>query len=113
MSLQIQRNLQIRIEEQGKRLQEMFEQQQKLEGGKGKIPSSNTERPQIPAKETQFSSGKDKPESSKIEHASIKEGATDFCFTADEDLNKKESSSENDRTKVSEKAHIGLFHESS
>lgn len=44
--LQIQRNLQIRIEEQGKHLQMMFEQQKKMEEEKKKTSSANSEGPQ-------------------------------------------------------------------
>ena len=42
---QIQRNLQLRIEEQGKYLQQMFEQQRKMENDKSKVSSSNVDDP--------------------------------------------------------------------
>ena len=42
---QIQRNLQLRIEEQGKYLQQMFEQQRKMENDNSKVSSSNVDDP--------------------------------------------------------------------
>lgn len=87
--LQIQRNLQLRIEEQGKQLQMMFEQQRKMEEGKLKASSSDLdEHAQLPTIEKQPSVGDTKAESSDNDHSITKEIPTH------EHTNDKEISSE-------------------
>lgn len=69
--LQIQRNLQFRIEEQGKHLQMMFEQQMKMEEGKLKASSSNTDNNcRSPDTEMRPPVGKAEAESSDHDHQS-------------------------------------------
>ncbi|CAI9301978.1 unnamed protein product [Lactuca saligna] len=57
--LEIQRNLQLRIEEQGKYLQLMFEQQRKMENGRLKPSSSNQDEEDASATEKQKASKND------------------------------------------------------
>lgn len=65
MLLQIQRNLQLRIEEQGKHLELMFEQQRKMEEDKQNASSSNRgDNSPSPTAETQPCVGKTDAESS-------------------------------------------------
>lgn len=117
LSLQIQRNLQLRIEEQGKHLQMMFEQQRKMEEEKRKASSSNSDRPQSPSIEKQPSFGNDKPESSDNDDAATKEFATDVCVSADEPSERKPSDDQapftppTKRAKVNEMSELGVSHE--
>lgn len=76
--LQIQRNLQIRIEEQGKHLQMMFEQQRKMEEEKNKATSANSDRPQ----------------SSNIDDTTAKELTTNDRISEEENPCNKEMPSE-------------------
>ncbi|KAK6144880.1 hypothetical protein DH2020_021700 [Rehmannia glutinosa] len=89
--LQIQRNLQLRIEEQGKHLQMMFEKQRKMEEDKLKASSSsNLDDPSpLPTVEKQPSIHNVKAESSDHDHS----GTTDIPV-ADEHPNKQEILSE-------------------
>lgn len=68
--LQIQRNLQFRIEEQGKHLQMMFEQQRKMEEGKLKASSNTDNSCRSPTTETQPPVCKAEAESSDHDHQS-------------------------------------------
>lgn len=90
--IQIQRNLQLRIEEQGKHLQMMFEQQRKMEEEKSKATSLNLNEPsEIPIVEKQPSVDDTEAESSDHDHSIITEVATETCT---ENQSKKEISSE-------------------
>lgn len=68
-SWQIQRNLQLRIEEQGRHLQMMFEKQRKLEDGKSKVSSSSLDDPTLLQSDAVLPSGNDKSEISEPDHA--------------------------------------------
>lgn len=93
-SLQIQRNLQLRIEEQGKHLQKIFEQQRKMEENKSKASLQNTnELSQCQMIENPPSSGDDKPGPSIDEHSNIKEVTSDPCLSADQEYSCKNSMS--------------------
>lgn len=74
--MQIQRKLQIEIENQGKRLQMMFEKQREMEDGKLKGSSSSMDEPFSPVdhkSDKSLSNAKTIPEeSSEHQHASEK-----------------------------------------
>jgi hypothetical protein len=68
-SEQIQRNLQLRIEEQGRCLQMMFEKQCKSGIDKLKAPASTLENPSAPSSDAvPDSPDKSEPEASQVDH---------------------------------------------
>ncbi|CAK7341175.1 unnamed protein product [Dovyalis caffra] len=64
---QIQRNLQLRIEEQGRYLQEMFEKQRKMGDDKSKAPSSSQDDPSLLQSQLEKSSANNKLEAPELD----------------------------------------------
>ncbi|XP_022870116.1 protein PHR1-LIKE 1-like [Olea europaea var. sylvestris] len=86
--LEFQRNLQLRIEEQGEHLRVMFEQQRKMEEEKLKCPSwESNESSKPPSTEKQPSLHKEKPESFEVKAVS-----TDAIISAAEHPNDMQKS---------------------